>query len=781
MSKNLDGTLRNISRGALIFFAVTLPLVAFPWTGEPLEINKQLWLFLATAVVVLTWLAASLVERRIEARFGYAMIAVLVWVGVVGLGSLLSQESHISWLGGQTEEDVSFLTTALLGLLALVMPLLLRGAEESKRLGWALLGSAFLVALLALLPILKINIGIFANTVGAPIGLGYFLLTALSWASAWWLVREESESSRGRILQIALMIGLFIVGGLLLVVLDARMIWWLGLIVSIALSILAFYYAEYYASPGRLVPLVALFFLSAAFLLFQSPFQGVSFAREAAPGKATTIEIAKGTWKDGNFLLGSGPGTFGLGYSKFVSENVNKSPLWDVIFDRGAGQALTSLTTHGLVGVLAFAALLGVIFVGAIRRLIMARSSNVAATLVPPFIAWLVLVVASVVYPTNMTLVVWFWLLTGILLAELLPPAKILALGQSPRAKLATYAAFVLAITASAVVGYVVTNKYLANVAYAKAMQTQDGGTLASIELLNKAATLSPKDDVYYRNLAAALLLEAAVEAQKDEPDSARLQSLLGNAVAVANAAKTISPNDVRNWEVSGTVFRELIPLASDASQASVASYEQAIALWPVNPRLRVELARAYIVTADSLAPQTKAEDEAAAAEASRLQTEALAKAEAALQEAIRLKSDYVLARYYYSFVEERQGKLAEAVRDMTAVRDAAPNDLGVGIQLALLYLRQGKNDLAKAELERLVEIAPNFSNAHWYLSVIYEEEGEIEAAISEVQKVLELNPENTAVKQRLERLTAGAQGGIELPEPVEEIPEETVGEITTP
>ena len=93
----------------------------------------------------------------------------------------------------------------------------------------------------------------------------------------------------------------------------------------------------------------------------------------------------------------------------------------------------------------------------------------------------------------------------------------------------------------------------------------------------------------------------------------------------------------------------------------------------------------------------------------------------------------------------------------MEALKAAAPNDIGVAMQLGLLYLRQGKNAAAKAELVRALTIAPNYANAHWYLATIYEQEDDIASAIAEVEKIQATDPDNALVTQRLERLRAGA------------------------
>ncbi len=769
--------LRKIAHWSLLFLAFCVPLLALPWTSEALEINKQILLFVVTGVVVMGWLVSSLLERQVEVRASYLLLPIGIYSLTVLLSTMFSRVGFASWTGALGSEDASFLTTVCLLLVAVIMPLLNRGFEEGRRLGWMLVASALVVSVISLLPLVKINLGVFANAVGSPIALCVFLLAAVAWGSSWWLVREDKKQAEiiNTVSKIAVGV-LCLLAAIILLFLDSPMIWGLGIFVSLVLLGLGFFYADHFPSPTRFIPAVFLFTVSVTFLLFKGPFSGVSFRPEVAPSLSTTIGVVRGVWGEGALLLGSGPGTFGLGYTQYVPNIVNNSAFWDLMFNRGAGQFLTMLTTHGLLGGLAFVAFVLSIVGAAFYRLATARSRVALAAIAPPLTAWLVLVVATVLYPTNMTLVIWFWLLVGVLLAELLPLPRVLSLGHSPQARLVTYSGALLAIVGSVIVGYLMVTKYVANVAYAQALTLAktNGDRLEVIDRLNKATSLW-KNDAYLRDFAARLLVDAGQEAAKETPDSERFQNLLAGAVESANRAKDLSPRDSRNWDIRGLVFRELIPLTQDAGPLAIESYEQAIALWPANPRLHVDLGRVYIILADAQVPLTTSDDSAVAEKAKADRVAYLTKAEEQLKAATELNEKYALARYYFAFVEERQGKIAEAVKDMEAVRTAQPKDIGVGMQLAFLYLRQGKNDQAKTELNRVLELAPNYSNAHWYLSVIYEQEGNIQAAIAEVEKVKELNPDNTAVMQRLERLRSGGTAPTDtLPEPVDDgVPEE--------
>jgi tetratricopeptide (TPR) repeat protein len=192
------------------------------------------------------------------------------------------------------------------------------------------------------------------------------------------------------------------------------------------------------------------------------------------------------------------------------------------------------------------------------------------------------------------------------------------------------------------------------------------------------------------------------------------------------------------------------------------------LALEPNNPSHYTNLGRVYVSVADRARLLKDAEDEELAATAAKAETDQLAAAEQAFLTAIQTKLDYAPAHYYLASVYERQGRVEEAITRLAALRDARPNDVGLGFQLAVLYMKTEQYDLSRKELERIVAIFPTYSNALWYLSALYELDGDEAKALSAANKVLELNPDNQAAKQRVKNLRSGVTGSG-IPEPVEE------------
>ncbi len=245
-----------------------------------------------------------------------------------------------------------------------------------------------------------------------------------------------------------------------------------------------------------------------------------------------------------------------------------------------------------------------------------------------------------------------------------------------------------------------------------------------------------------------------------DEAETTVVRNLLLSAMAAADRAVLLEPNNVNNWLQRGNVYRDVMELVGGAEEVATALDEVA-ELEPANPIHPTNLARLYLMVADRAAAlkTTEGQTEAGAA---------LTTAEQYLNQALELKDDYALANYYLAAVYERQDKLAEAIAYVVNLREQLPNDFGLAFRLAMLYLENHDLTAAKKELEEIIAKSPDYSNAYWYLGKIYENEGDLVKATEMVAQVVMLNPDNEQVKSKLEALKAG-QTSSEIVEPVAE------------
>lgn len=747
---------------ALVFIT---PILALPWTVDVLDVNKQTFFFVIAAVLCLAWLAEALYSRRMSLRADVLWIPLLVFVGSIAVSAGFSHEPYLGFFGQTNQEYTSVVTLALMLGMACVGAHVLDHAAQRSILVFSIVGSA-VTGLCAMFAFFGVTFGrLPTNLLGTPNALIVYLV-AMSMVGCGVILASGSaphERSERLVTGIATVITV-VTATVALLAVDYRVLWGLVIAGCAVLFGVAAIRSELLSRPARFILPMLLCVMSVFFLILPSVVAS-PFPAEVGLSTGSSWAITTSAWKEGAWALGTGPGTFSMLFTKYHSSDLNTSAFWDTRFDRGSSAILTFLPTIGLFGTLALC--VGFFMIG--FRTLQAYRRRVSPEMVPVIAGWAVFVGALFVYPQNFVLTLLLWVLTTFMLRYSLHQESSVMFDRAPRFGFGAAFAFVLSSVFILTVAFATLARYRAEVAFARAVTLdQQGGNIDDVlASLDAAATANRWSDVYYRNLGSALLHKVILVAQDAHADPEMVKSFIGAAVNAGVRATELGPTNVTNWELRGDIYREVSPLITDAASFAISSYDEAIVLAPNNPKYRVDSARGYLALADTLAPMVKGSDADAATKAKTAQDAALQSANDALLKAIDLKSDYAEARYYLAFVQERQGKLAEAVTSMEAVRSSAPNDVGVGLQLALLYLRQGKNDIAKKELERIIAISPNFANAHWYLASVLEEAKDIDGAIIELQTIVKLDPTNDTVQKKIDQLKAGKKAAEAIPDPL--------------
>ncbi|MFH1632005.1 MAG: tetratricopeptide repeat protein [bacterium] len=783
--RNISTWYAKIARLALILLAGLVPLTFFPWTVDPLEVNKQSILLILTAVAVIAWLGMMVAQKQFFiSKSRLFVVAVLFLLGVLA-SSALSIAPFTSWVGQSAQEYTSFLSALAFVLMFIVGAHFLSETTIQRKVWSVMLIVAAAIGVASALPIVGLTI-VQTNFIGSPNALAIYLAAMSVLGSGLWLVssgRMQKAVLPEGLLGMVVRVAIVLVSISALAVLLALDYWvlWVALLIGLA-SIFTFSIirAQEFPKTSRFI-LPMILFVAGLLFLFLPGFLGGSFPVEVSPSYKAGLSIATDSMADTSWLFGSGPGTFIMDYTKFKSAGLNETAFWDVQFDRAGSHILTLLATYGIVGTTLFIAFILSILGAALAMLIKKQAHDEWKMTFVAFSAWTVIVAGLCLYSSNMTLMFLFWLFSAIIASQVAPEARSYAFSQSPRAALLTAFLFVLVTVGLLTTMFVTASRYAAEITFAKAVASdRTGEGLDNIIIdLDTAARLNKMSDIYYRNLGHALLLKTAEVVEDTAAGSDEVKAYVGSSINAAKRAVDISPAQVVNWSLLGDIYREVAPLVGNADVFAISSYEEAVALAPTNPKYYVMLGRAYLVRADQLEVLTTSDDRTYASEAAAARADALTEAVDTLLTAASLKSDYAPAHYYLALAYERQGNLSEAIARMEALRNANPLDIGVGFQLGLLYLQQGKNDFAQAELERVVGIAPNFSNARWYLSAVYEQAGDLDSAIAQVEEILELNPDYALVVQRLERLREG-DAEEEIPEPLEEGEESVEGALVT-
>jgi|GEM_PF-202376 len=767
-----------------VYLAVFLiPLWFLPFTLDVLEINKQTLLVVLATIALLAWLGRMMALRQVELKRTVLNLLVLIYLVGYGIICWFSDDRYQSFVGRGALEQFSFLTVLAFVVFYFVISNNIRSLKFLRNMLYAFIGSAALASFMATIQILGGHIFpwdfaqvITFNVTGTIYAFGVFAATALVLINSFILVMSsggESFCPAGKC-GLATKILLVIAAVLQLVyviLLDFWVVWALLIVGSVLLLAFAIVRAGEF-KPGFPFILPMLTLVIAILLLIVSLPLNLGLPAEISPSTGASFEIAKYSLQESP-LVGSGPGTFNYDYAKFHSEIVNATVFWNVTFDRANTHVFTALATSGLIGLVLWLMLAILVATRGTINLFKDRRPEIWRYILAIDTVFIVSIIARFLYSANLTLEFTFWVFLGILGALLSREWFRTEFKVSPRAALIMTLVFVLVIVGTVSMLYLVGQRYAADVVFAQAIKLdRDQANIDDVlEKISTATRLNRYDDSYLRNLAMAVLVKfnQEVSSEVSQEKAGYIQGLINDMIAVSRAATEINPANYQNWANQGYVYQVLIPFVQGAGDFAVEAYEKAIELSPNNPSSYVELGKVYIAMADLSSPLMQSEDKNAAAEAKARVEGYLGKAEDNLTKAIELKLDYAPAHYQLGMVYDRQGRLDDAINKMEQVALADQTDVGVALQLGILYLRNEEPEKAKNALEWAVKLAPSFSNARWFLATVYEDLGDITAAIAEVEKVLELNPDNQNVKQRLDNLKEfGTSQPPDIPEPVE-------------
>jgi tetratricopeptide (TPR) repeat protein len=218
-----------------------------------------------------------------------------------------------------------------------------------------------------------------------------------------------------------------------------------------------------------------------------------------------------------------------------------------------------------------------------------------------------------------------------------------------------------------------------------------------------------------------------------EEDLRAEFQQVAQEAIANADNAVQIDPENYQNWIVLAQSYESLIPFGlPEGYERTRSAYQEAQKLNPQSPAIPFALARVELV---------RGNNEAAKQE---------------IQKALEMKSNYTAAIFLLSQIQANEGDLAQAIESAQVATVVSPNDFGVYFQLGFLKYRAEDYQGAAEAFRRAIKLNKFYANAMYFLGLSEYELGNTEAAISQFDRVLQLNPENAEVSQILSNLRSG-------------------------
>jgi tetratricopeptide (TPR) repeat protein len=116
-------------------------------------------------------------------------------------------------------------------------------------------------------------------------------------------------------------------------------------------------------------------------------------------------------------------------------------------------------------------------------------------------------------------------------------------------------------------------------------------------DLMNSAINQNPKVDRYHASFAQVnMALASSLASKKDitDKDRSAVSQLVQQAISEGKATVALNSQRSGNWEVLAQIYRSIMPYAKGADQFTIQTYQQAIALDPTNPNLRIALGGVY-------------------------------------------------------------------------------------------------------------------------------------------------------------------------------------------
>ncbi len=760
----------QVSKVSLYLAIFLIPLFFLPFAQNVLSHPKQILLLFLLFLSGICWLIKQQIEGKVvlkESKLFY-FILIFLFFSVL-LSSVFSIWPTASFWGIPLSITDSFLTFFCFLLLAFLFVNIFQNEKEVFFAVFLLLISGAIAAVFLILQLYGVFVLPFDfsqvlsfNTIGSVYQAALFLaaLLPISLVLAFQVKKP-----------VFWLIFLVLLSSIILI--DFSGAWIVLLLGTLVLSIFGLTSAQGKVRAGLAASLMVLLVLSIFFFFFPlrvAWFPALPF--QISPGVVTEMEVLRGVYSEGpkNFLLGSGPGTFILDYSKHRSPLLNETFFWGTRFSSGNSEFLDWFITKGfLPGISLILFIVLLIYVN-LRKI--SKKDNPFKIRLGFLASAVALVGASFYLPFSFSMWFLFWIVLAGLLFYNLKTKQIDLTLQSRRI---TFSVLILAvIVLGATLFFFQGQKYLAEVNYLKGIRlSQENEFVQAMGSIQRATAFNPSVDAYWRDLAQLSLVRANLivqdDALEDEQKNRLIQEIIANGVYYLNQAVNVSPSNVANWNVRGFFFRNLIFIPG-AGERAIESYLKASELEPASPFPYGEIGRVYILMADIFKREEMLDQK----------REALLLAIENLQKSIELKSDYAPGHYLLAVAYDQQGKKDDAIARLEEIKRTAPENIGILFQLGMLHWRKEDMEKAQDEFERVISLNPDYSNARYMLGLVYDKKEEKEKAISEFEKVAQLNPDNQEVQQIIRNLKDGlpALDGIvtldDLPElPIEEIPPE--------
>ncbi len=651
----LSNILDRISFWSLFVVIVLLPVFFLPFTQIPVETSKGLLLVIGLVVSIVFWIAARFTDGKISVPKSRLLLSGFIILLVFLASALFSSASKVSLFGIMLDVGTFYFMVGAF-LLMLVSSILLKNKKNAKMVFWGvIIFSAILFVFQGLrlfIPNL-LSFGVLGGKTDNVLGSwnAFGLFTGFSTIMSLFIIEFFSISKT-----VKWLLGILIAFSIVLAIAVNFLLVWelLGIFALIIFVYKISFFSSKRQEEGErkhfpafsfaIVMISLLFFMSGQFIGDFLPNSLGLSNTEISPSFSTTMSVTGKTLMK-RPILGVGPNKFGEVWAMYKPQVINSTQFWDTSFNSGSGLLPTFASTTGILGILAWLMFFVLFIILSARSIFSSIKNNTNWEVVAFFVASLYLFVSSFFYSTGSVLFLLAFAFTGIFIglscASRPNEEFTFSFLNDPRKSFFSILLLVVLMIASAATGF----KYIEQLASVSYFGNALSATTVSAaeSSIKKAITLS-ENDLYLRTYSQVYLAKINSIVSKgasslSDADKADLQTSFDAAINGAQMATTYDRTNYLNFSSLGTVYNTIGLLGvKDAYSKAIDAYKSALALNPLNPGIKLAIARVYFASGDT----STAKDYT--------------------NQAITLKPDYIDALVSMSQIEKNSGDNTSAL-----------------------------------------------------------------------------------------------------------------------
>lgn len=663
----LSNILDRISFWSLFAVIVLLPVFFLPFTQIPVETSKGLLLVLGLVVSIIFWIAARFSDGKISLPKSWLLVSGFGVVLVFLISALFSSAPQVSLFGIMFDIGTFYF---LLGafLLMLISSIILKDIKNAKIVFFGLILSSTILFLFQglrlFLPEL-LSLGVLGEKTDSILGSwnAFGLFSGFVAVMSLFII-EFFSISKGAKWFLGILIALSII---LSATVNFPLIWEILGVFALIIFVykISFSFGREEGAGGKRFPAFAfavvmvslLFFMSGQFIGGILPNSLGLSNIEVRPSFGATMTVTGGALR-GDSILGAGPNKFGKVWAMYKPQIINSTQFWDTSFNSGSGLLPTFASTTGFLGILAWLVFFVLFLISGAKSLFSSIKNNMSWEVVVFFVASLYLFVSSFFYSTGSVIFLLAFAFTGVFIGLSSSSRENGELSFSflddPRKSFFSILILVILMILSAATGFKYVER-LASVSYFG--NTLSAATIPAAEdAIGKAISLH-QNDLYLRTYAQVYLTKINSIVSKgtsslSETDKADLQSSFDQAVNGAQLAVTYDKTNYLNYNSLGVVYNTVGLLGvKDAYTKAIEAYKEASTLNPLNPGIKLAIARVYFSNGDTKSARDF------------------------VKETLGLKPDYIEALVTASQIEKSDGNNSTAISYAETALSFAPNN----------------------------------------------------------------------------------------------------------